>query len=223
VLPQLDALFGAFADPERVLERLSADPGLDAARLRTAARLARLVSAAPGPAESEIWRALRMPGELEEDVHVALWSAQVLARLAPDDDQSQMLLGAALYRTSRIEEAHAALERADELSGTRGSVGVLAFLSMARMRLGRPPRRADGLRRALPADADPQRPDAAREPIAACSRPRACCARAVTSGRLGRGHALRCALLAPSLGSPHRERERRPDRRESAASRPRAR
>jgi eukaryotic-like serine/threonine-protein kinase len=136
LLPQLDALFGAFGDPERVLERLSADPGLDAARLRRAARLARLVPADPGPAENEIWRALRMPGELEEDVHVALWGAQVYARLAPDDEQTQMLLGAALYRTGRMEEAHAALKRADELSGTRGSVGVLAFLCMASMRLG---------------------------------------------------------------------------------------
>jgi WD40 repeat protein/serine/threonine protein kinase len=135
-LEHLDGLFAAFADPQRVVERLSADPGVDAARLRTAARLAHLVPSDPQSAELEIWRALRLPGEPEEDVHVALWSAQVFARVEPDDEHAQLLLGAALYRLGRLQESLAALERADELTGPRSSVSALAFLTMARARLG---------------------------------------------------------------------------------------
>jgi hypothetical protein len=136
LLPLLDSLFEAFPDPESVAERLRADPGLEASRLRTALRLARLAAPDARSAEREAWRVLRLPGAHEEELHVALWSARNAVAVEPEDERSQLLLGAALYRLGRHAEALAPLERADDLRRARGRVEVLAFLAMTRHRLG---------------------------------------------------------------------------------------
>ena len=140
LLPAIDALFEELARPERVMERLRGDVSLTAGQRDLALRLVRLVSDDPRKIELECWDVLRLPGADEVDLHVALWSARAAASLEPEGERYPRLVGIALYRLGRYEQALGALERSQQMRSAtyeRARPDLLAFLAMTRHRLGK--------------------------------------------------------------------------------------
>jgi WD40 repeat protein len=99
------------------------------------------------------WSLVRQPYLNAIQYRFALLQAEHACRLAPDRQEYRIGKGGALYRAGRYREAIETLEKADRLE--KYSPAALAFLAMARHRLGQNDQARAGLARLLKIPEEP--------------------------------------------------------------------
>jgi hypothetical protein len=143
----VDALLSKLALKEEVLAAIRADGSLSEAVRQQALELAErspesLYRRSPEYADHlhAVSRSVvRQPGESMAAYRQALWHAEVVCRLDPQNGAYLNTLGVARYRLGEYREAVETLTRSDQLNAPKhqGSIPAdLAFLAMAQLRLG---------------------------------------------------------------------------------------
>jgi WD40 repeat protein len=136
--PLLAAAFEREVEPERVVAMLRGDRTLDGDVREAAIRMAEAVEESPIQTEDEVWMVVRKRFAPTAEYERALWKARLAAARNEHDEQPLRLVGMALYRTGRYEEALEVLERshAERIATRRARPEVAAFLAMTHHRLG---------------------------------------------------------------------------------------
>jgi tetratricopeptide (TPR) repeat protein len=134
----LAPLFEELVQPAEVARHLRADDALDPAVREAALALAARVPSSAQQLEEECREVVRSPFAPDGALLEVSWKARLAATRDPDDEAATGLLGMALFRLGRHQQALEALERADRLriETRRARPEVTAFLAMAHERLG---------------------------------------------------------------------------------------
>ena len=122
-----------------MLERLEVTPDLSPTRRRAALDAARAHPEDPSALNALAWALAKSPGRDAADYRKALRCGEAACRLAPERGDLLTTLGAACLRAGEDRKALEALERAIRTRESRGEAPAaadLAFLAMARGRLG---------------------------------------------------------------------------------------
>jgi hypothetical protein len=111
-----------------VVTRLRAEPGLDESIRSEALALATMRLESASVLNNAAWRVVRSAGLDSDEYALSLRRARAAASREPDDGSILNTLGAALFRTSDLEEALEVLHTSDELQG--GVPHDVAFLAL---------------------------------------------------------------------------------------------
>ena len=128
-------LFEQLEFADAVSARIRGDDRLDPGLRDAALRMVQSIGDQPARLNAVAWKSASAPDLDAVTYNLALRRAERAAQLLPWEPQIATTLGVAQYRAGAFREAVASLERSAALRGTSG-LPDLAFLSMARQRLG---------------------------------------------------------------------------------------
>ena len=131
---EVDRLFGKLQLTDDVLAAIASDPRLGEEERARAVELAKARRLDAEELASRAWRVALNPGLSPEDYAVAVRQASAALRERAGGDAMRVVLGAALYRAERFQEARAELEGAG--AEARDNPFRCAFLTLTSIALG---------------------------------------------------------------------------------------